>query len=155
MQTQKVNLPEWYYRERRPPNDEAYFENLCRIVFEAGLNWKMIDHKWALTRRAFANFSVVKVAHFTKMDVEHLMNCEGVLRNRGKIQAIIQHAIQFREIKRTFGSFQKFLDSQDKSNDYVKVIKELGRRFRWLTPDMAKLFLYSVGENIKQPKGIG
>ncbi len=151
-QAQNIRQTSWCYHENRPPNDNAYFENLCCIVFEAGLNWNVIDKKWPLTRKAFANFSVEKIARFTEADTERLLNSDGIVHNRGKIQAVIQHAIQFREIKKTYGSFQKFLDSQDKSNNYAQLIKELSQRFRWLAPPAASLFLYTVGEDIKNPE---
>jgi hypothetical protein len=31
-------MPEWWYREKRPVTNEAYFENMCRVIFQAGLN---------------------------------------------------------------------------------------------------------------------
>ena len=77
------------------------------------------------------------------------MKDEGIVRNKGKIQAIIQNASQFKEIKKECGSFQKYLDSQDKSKNYSNVIKGLSSRFKWLGPPSASLFLYTVGEPIK------
>ena len=58
-------MPEWWYREKRPANDEAYFENMCRVIFQAGLNWQVIDNKWPTTKKAFANFNIEKIACFT------------------------------------------------------------------------------------------
>jgi DNA-3-methyladenine glycosylase I len=141
--------PEWWYREKRPPNDDAYFENMCRIIFQAGLNWNVIEKKWPSIRKGFAEFSVEKVACFTDADVERLMKDEGIVRNRGKICAIIYDAVQFRDIKRQCGSFQSFIDSLDKSKNYVSAVKELTARFKWLGPSSASLFLYTIGENIK------
>jgi DNA-3-methyladenine glycosylase I len=77
------------------------------------------------------------------------MRDEGIVRNRGKIQAIIHNAIQFMEIKREHGSFRAFLDSLDKSRNYARVFAELSRRFKWLGPSSASMFLYTVGEKIK------
>jgi len=57
---------------------------MCRIIFQAGLNWSVIDKKWPTTRMAFANFSVDKVARFTDTDVERLVKDEGIVRNRAK-----------------------------------------------------------------------
>ena len=34
--------PKWMYRERRPPDDDSYFENMIKVIFIAGLNWRMI-----------------------------------------------------------------------------------------------------------------
>ena len=66
-------MPDWWYREKRPQTDDDYFENMCRVIFQAGLNWQVIDNKWPTTRKAFANFNIDKVACFTDDDVERLM----------------------------------------------------------------------------------
>jgi 3-methyladenine DNA glycosylase Tag len=63
MQEQSWQPPEWWCQQgTHPPNDDAYFENMCRIIFQAGLNWRVIDMKWPTTKKAFADFSVDKVA---------------------------------------------------------------------------------------------
>ncbi len=149
MQEQNWQPPEWWYTSKRPTNDDSYFENMCRIIFQAGLNWSVIDKKWPTTKKAFANFSIDKVACFTDTNLEKLLLDEGIVRNRGKIQAIILNARQFKEIEKENGSFQKYLDSLDKSDNYAKVIKELSGKFKWLGPSSATLFLHTVGEKIK------
>jgi DNA-3-methyladenine glycosylase I len=141
--------PDWWYREKRPQSDDAYFENMCRIIFQAGLNWNVIEKKWPTIRKAFAQFSVEKVARFSRSDLECLMKDEWVVRNKGKIAAIINNATQFIEIKRQCGSFKAYLDSLDKSSNYASVVKELSSRFKWLGPSSASLFLYTVGEDIE------
>ena len=146
--------PEWWYREKRPPTDDAYFENMCRIIFQAGLNWSVIEKKWFTIKKAFAEFSIEKVAQFTNADVERLMKDKGIVRNKRKILAIIQNANLFREIKKQYGSFQSYLDSLDKSKNYSHVVKELSSRFKWLRPPSASLFLYTVGENISHFEGM-
>jgi DNA-3-methyladenine glycosylase I len=153
MQTENWQPPDWWYRKgRRPTSDDAYFENTCRIIFQAGLNWSVIDRKWPTTKKAFADFSVDRVARFDDADLERLMKDGGIVRNRGKLMAIIYNARQFKEIQKQFGSFQKYLDNLDKSSNYAGVIKELSSRFKWLGPPSASLFLYTVGENIS-PEG--
>jgi len=141
--------PAWMYRDTRPLNDDAYFENMIRVIFIAGLSWKMIDKKWPNFKKAFKNFSIDKVAQFSDDYVEQLMNNPGIVRNRAKIMATINNARLFRNIKREFGSFQRFIDSLDKSNNYALVVKELGKRFNRVGPSSARIFLYSVGENIE------
>ena len=141
--------PDWWYRKKCPPNDDAYFENMSRIIFQAGLNWNVIEKKWPTTRKAFAGFNVEKVACFTNADVERLLKDTGIVRNRGKIQAIIQNAILLGEIKKHWGSFKAYIDSLDKSKNYSGVVKELSGRFKWLGPSSVSLFLYTVGEDIE------
>lgn len=144
--------PEWMYRKRHPPNDDAYFDNMTRIIFQAGLSWKMIDKKWPNFRKAFENFSIDKVSRFKNSDVERLMKDAGIVRNRVKVAAAIQNAAQFKSVKEQFGSFRSYLNSLDKSNNYALVIKELGKRFQRLGPSSARIFLYTVGEDIKHPE---
>ncbi|MGD0159114.1 MAG: DNA-3-methyladenine glycosylase I [Candidatus Bathyarchaeia archaeon] len=141
--------PDWIHVDKRPSSDSVYFENMCRIIFQAGLNWSVVEKKWLTTKKAFDNFSTEKVSVFTSSDIARLMKDEGIVRNKGKISSIIQNAKEFEKIKKEYGSFQKYLDKLDKSHNYSSVVKELTARFKWLGPSSASLFLYSVGEKIK------
>ncbi|MDH5448458.1 MAG: DNA-3-methyladenine glycosylase I [Candidatus Bathyarchaeota archaeon] len=141
----------WVYREKRPQSDDVYFENMTRIIFQAGLSWKMINKKWQNFKKAFENFSISKVAEFDDSDLARLMTDKGIVRNRRKIEATIKNAKEFQKIKER-ESFQSYLDSLDKSQNYVSVIKELSNRFQRLGPSSARIFLYSVGENARHPE---
>lgn len=122
---------------------------MCRIIFQAGLNWQVIENKWSSIKKAFSNFNIGDVACFTNTDVERLMKDSGIIRNKGKIKAIIQNAQNFKVIEKQYGSFQKYIDNLDKSNNYENVTKDLVNKFKWLGPPSASLFLYTVGEKIK------
>jgi DNA-3-methyladenine glycosylase I len=135
--------------DKRPSSDSVYFENMCRIIFQAGLNWSVVEKKWPTTKKAFNNFSTEKVSVFTSSDVTRLMKDEGIVRNKGKVSAIIENAKEFERIKKEYGSFQKYLDKLDKSHNYSSVVRQLTARFKWLGPSSASFFLYSVGEKIK------
>jgi 3-methyladenine DNA glycosylase Tag len=135
------------YRNSRP-GDKGYFENLTRIIFQGGLNWRVIDKKWPNFKKAFNDFSIGSVSKLNEDAVERLMNNKGIVRNRAKIVATISNAKEFQTIIRKYGSFQNYLDSLDKSNNYSYVIKQLSSRFSRLGPSSAGIFLYSVGENI-------
>ena len=149
MQEQHWQMPEWWFRGKRPSSDEVYFENMCRVIFQAGLNWHVIDNKWPSIKKAFSDFKIGEVACFTDSDVERLMRDPEVIRNKGKIKGIIQNAQNFKAIEKQYGSFQKYLDSLDKSNNYENVVKDLVNKFKWLGPSTASTFLYTVGEKIK------
>ena len=107
MQEQTWQPPEWWYQGKCPTNDEAYFENMSRIIFQAGLNWRVIDQKWPTIKKAFLNFNIEKIASFTDVTVQELMKDAGIIRNKGKINAIIYNAKGFKVIKKQSGSFQK------------------------------------------------
>ncbi|MBE0512952.1 DNA-3-methyladenine glycosylase I [Candidatus Bathyarchaeota archaeon] len=144
--------PKWMYRDKRPSNDNGYFENMTRVIFLAGLSWKMIDKKWPNFQKAFKNFSIDEVALFGEYDIKRLMNDSSIVRNRAKITATINNAKQLQNIRKEHGSFRSYLNSLDKSNNYTLVIKDLGKKFSRLGPSTTRIFLYSVGENIKRPE---
>ena len=144
---QEWSPPEWMYRNSRP-DDTGYFENMTRIIFQGGLNWRIIDKKWPNFKKAFCDFSIDKVSRFNDADIERLLKNSGIVRNRAKIIATIDNAKQFQILAEENGTFQNYIDSLDKSNNYSHIVKELAKRFSRLGPSSARIFLYTVGENI-------
>jgi DNA-3-methyladenine glycosylase I len=142
--------PSWIYRDKRPTSDDVYFENMARVIFLAGLSWRMIDKKWPNFKKAFNNFSIAKVAKFDEKDIRRLMGDAGIVRNQAKIMAAVNNAKQLQSIKKECGSFQSYIDSLDKSDNYALVIKEMGKKFSRLGPSSARIFLYSIGEKIER-----
>jgi DNA-3-methyladenine glycosylase I len=146
---QAIHYPDWWYCGRRPKSDDEYFENLCRVLFQTGLNWAVVEKKWRTIKPAFYSFDVDRIAAFNDADVKRLLCDRGIIRNKYKLHAIIENAKQFQQIRRSYGSFQAYLDSFDRSNNYAEVVKALSDRFERIGPTTAALFLLSVGENIK------
>jgi len=147
--------PRWFCRTgTHPPSDDGYFENMTRVVFQAGLSWRLIERKWVNFKKVFESFSVNRVAGFSDDDTERLMADKGIIRNRRKILTTIHNAKQLLTIKKEFGSIQAYTNTLDKSNNYALVVKELSKKFKHLGPSSARIFLYSVGEDIKHiPEG--
>ncbi len=93
-----------------PARDDAtQFEFLVLEAAQAGLSWSTILHKRAGYARAFAGFDPEKVARFNTRSVERLIKDTGIVRNRLKIQAAINNARRFLEIREAFGSFSDYL----------------------------------------------
>lgn len=145
----EVTPPEWVYKERRPATDVEYFSNMTRCIFQGGLSWLMIANKWPNFEKAFENFDIDKVAAYGLEDQARLKNDAGIIRNRQKIMATIENADEFKRIIKEHGSFQKWLDSLDKGNNYKVVIGRLKSRFKRVGPSTAHIFLWSVGEPIE------
>jgi len=80
--------------------DRALFEKLCLEAFQAGLSWRTVLHKRPAFRRAFDGFAIEIVAHYGPTDVERLVADAGIIRNRGKIEAIVQNAVIALELTR-------------------------------------------------------
>ena len=139
----------WFLRGKKSLSDDAIFENLTRVIFQGGLSWDIIHKRWPNFQEAFANFSVEEVASFTDDDLSRLVEDERIIRNSQKIEATLYNAQEFMKIKEEYGTFQKYLSSLDKSENYAKVIKELSKRFKRLGKKSSYIFLYSIGEDIE------
>jgi len=142
-------LPSWVYKGRRPASDDAYFENMSRCVFQAGLSWRLVADKWPNFRKAFDGFKIRKVAGYGSDDIARLSQDADIIRNKPKIVATIENAREFERVAAEAGSFQGWLDGVDKANNYDLVVKRLKARFKRVGPSTAHIFLWSVGEPIE------
>lgn len=76
-----------------PVHDERQlFEMLSLELFQAGLAWRTIWERRSAFNKAFADFDVDRVAAFTTADVERLYQDKTIIRNRRKIDAVIENA---------------------------------------------------------------
>lgn len=89
-------------------DDQTLFEFLVLESAQAGLSWLTILRKREGYRKAFHQFDVQKVAQMTAQDVERLMQFDGIVRNRLKINATINNAKLFIAIQKEFGSFYHY-----------------------------------------------
>lgn len=93
-----------------PVNDNhRLFEKLCLEGFQSGLSWRTILAKRENFRRAFHHFDFDKIAGFTQSDVNRLLQDEGIVRHRGKIEATINNAQRARELVEQAGSLAAFI----------------------------------------------
>jgi DNA-3-methyladenine glycosylase I len=90
-------------------DDNKLFEFLVLDAFQAGLSWRTVLHKRKNFEKAFHGFNPKKISKYTEKDFERLMNDSGIIRNRLKIKGTIENAKRFLEIKKEFGSFDKYI----------------------------------------------
>ena len=90
-------------------DDIKQFEYLMLEVMQCGLSWDTVLKKREIFRRCFDGFDFDKIAEYTEHDIERIMNTEGVIRSRRKIEAVISNARCFRQIREEFGSFSDYL----------------------------------------------
>lgn len=96
-------------------DDQRLFEKLSLEGFQSGLSWRTILAKRENFRRAFHGFNFERVARFTARDVERLLTDEGIVRHRGKIEAVINNAQRAKELVKQEGSLAAFLWSFEPS----------------------------------------
>lgn len=90
-------------------DDRGLFEKLSLEGFQAGLSWRTILAKRENFRAAFCNFDFAKVARFTQRDVDRLLQDAGIVRHRGKIEAVIHNALRAQELALREGSLAAFI----------------------------------------------
>jgi len=89
-------------------DDRVLFEFLLLEGAQAGLSWITILRKRAAYRRAFADFDPERVARFTPKKIELLMQNEGIVRNRLKLESAVKNARAFLRVQEEFGSFDQY-----------------------------------------------
>jgi len=88
--------------------DQRLFEKLCLEGFQSGLSWRTILAKRENFRAAFHHFDFNRIARFTQRDVTRLLKDEGIVRHRGKIEAVINNAKRAQELVKQEGSLAAF-----------------------------------------------
>lgn len=93
-----------------PLHDErALFEFLVLESSQAGLSWITILRKRENYRTAFDNFDPERVARYGESKIESLLQDRGIVRNRLKIEAAVNNAQKFLDVRDKHGSFDRFI----------------------------------------------
>ena len=129
----------------KPKTSADYLEVLTKAAFQAGISWRVIEAKWPGFREAFAGFDPETIAAFTDKDIDRLAGDTRIVRNRRKIEATVDNAIELLEIEKEFGSVGRYLRSL---GDFEAAVADLGKRFRFIGDTGAYYFLYVVGERV-------
>ena len=91
-------------------DDRALFEKLILDGFQAGLSWITILRKRDNFRKAFDNFEPAKIARYTEPKIVKLLQNEGIIRHRGKIEGTIKNARLYLDIMdKEPGGFTHFI----------------------------------------------
>ena len=90
-------------------DDRRLFEKLCLEGFQSGLSWRTILAKRENFRAAFHDFDFDKIARFTQRDIERLLQDAGIVRHRGKIEAVVNNARQAQALVKQEGSLAAFI----------------------------------------------
>ena len=90
-------------------DDQKQFEFLMMEAMQCGLSWDLMIKKREIFRRCFDNFDYDLIAGYNDIDIDRIMNIEGMIRSRRKIETIINNARCFQEIRKEFGSFCNWL----------------------------------------------
>ena len=90
-------------------DDETLFEFLILETFQAGLSWITVLKKRENFRKAFDKFNYKKIAKYNQEKIDSLLQNEGIIRNKLKVNATISNAQEFMRIQDDYGSFSKYI----------------------------------------------
>lgn len=90
-------------------NDRKLFEMLILEGAQAGLSWETVLKKRENYRKAFDGFDFNKIAKYKAPKKKQLLKNEGIIRNRLKIESAVRNARAFVEIRKEFGTFDKYI----------------------------------------------
>ena len=140
-------------------DDRHLFEKLCLESFQSGLSWRTILSKRENFRSAFDNFDLQAVAKFTEIDIERLLQDAGIIRHRGKIEAVINNASRAQELVAEYGSLARYVwswepdpdelgapQSQTTSASAIAMSKDMKKRgWKFVGPTTVFAFMQSMG----------
>ncbi|WP_203337332.1 DNA-3-methyladenine glycosylase I [Nocardioides limicola] len=140
-------------------DDQRLFEKLSLEGFQSGLSWRTILAKRDNFRNAFAGFDFHAVAAYDDSDIERLLTDTGIVRHRGKIEAVVNNARRAIEMQHTEGSLAAFFWRYEPPSDQLDppqsvstspasaaMSKELKRRgWRFVGPTTAFAFMQAMG----------
>ncbi len=107
-------------------DDRRLFEFLCLEGMQAGLSWLTILKKRENYRQAFDNWNAKKIAQYNARKKRELLANPGIIRNRLKIDAVIENARAFLAIQNEFGSFDAYIWGFVGGEPKVNAWKRLG-----------------------------
>lgn len=153
--TNELNKPYHDLEWGRPVHDDRLmFEHLTLECFQCGLSWDLMLKKREIFRKCFEEFDFHRIAQYTETDIDRIINEDGMIRSRQKIEAVVNNAICFCRIRTEFGSFCDYLwgftgnktimyQGHNKANRRIPVSNGLSKR---ISKDLKQRGFKYVGE---------
>ncbi len=140
-------------------DDRRLFEKLSLECFQSGLSWRTILAKRENFRAAFNDFDFDRVACFTQHDLDRLLTDKGIVRHRGKIEAVINNAQRARELVEQEGSLAAYIwryepdkkplaepQTASTSAESIALSKDLKKRgWKFVGPTTVYAFMQAMG----------
>lgn len=140
-------------------DDRRLFEKICLEGFQSGLSWRTILAKRENFRTAFHHFDFHRVAEFDQDNVSQLLQEPGIIRHKGKIEAVINNARRAQEMEQREGSLAAFFwryepdpatagepQSASTSRESIALSKDLKKLgWKFVGPTTVYAFMQAMG----------
>ena len=141
------SIHRWYHDEvygQMSKNDDELFGRLIMEINQAGLSWEIVLNKYPDLKKAYANFSIAKIARFKDEDIEVLKSNSKIIRHELKIRSIVYNAQQILSIQKEFGTFEKWI-SKNRQNSIENWTRIFKKNFKFVGKEIVSEFLMSNG----------
>ncbi len=129
-------------------DDKYLFEMLILESFQAGLSWECVLNKRDSFRQAYDNFDLEKVCNYDEKKKQELISNAEIIRNKLKVNASINNAKIFRDIKNEFGTFNNYLKTFTNGETYYEVGLTSSELSDKISKDLKKRGMKFVGTTI-------
>ncbi|MCH8917159.1 MAG: DNA-3-methyladenine glycosylase I [Alphaproteobacteria bacterium] len=140
-----VHGPHHDHEYGRPVDrDDVLLERMALEINQAGLSWLLILKKRAALHAAFEGFDPSTVARYGAPEVARLLGDAGIIRNRRKIEAVIENARRILAIRESHGGLAAWIEANHpiRLADWVKVMR---KTFVFMGPEVVNEFFMSIG----------
>ena len=111
------------------PTLDDHLAVMARAVFQAGLSWAFIDARWDDYVAAFEGFDCRKVAAYTDVEIDRILEGGTIMKSRPKIAAIVANAAALIQLEGEFGSVAAY---QTSFATYGDARADAGKRFKYM-----------------------
>lgn len=129
-------------------DDKYLFEMLILESFQAGLSWECVLNKRDSFKQAYDNFDLEKVCNYDEKKKQELISNAGIIRNKLKVNASVNNAKIFRDIKNEFGTFYNYLKTFTNGETYYEVGLTSSELSDKISKDLKKRGMKFVGTTI-------
>lgn len=129
-------------------DDKYLFEMLILESFQAGLSWECVLNKRDSFRQAYDNFDLEKVCNYDEKKKQELISNAEIIRNKLKVNASVNNAKIFRDIKNEFGTFYNYLKTFTNGETYYEVGLTSSELSDKISKDLKKRGMKFVGTTI-------
>jgi DNA-3-methyladenine glycosylase I len=125
-------------------SDNELFERFIFEINQAGLSWDLILKKQETFRQAYHQFNIAIVAGYDETEIKRLLNDQGIVRNKLKVNAAIYNAKVIVKLQEEMGSFKNWIDHHHPKSkeDWVRIFK---KTFKFTGGEIVNEFLMSTG----------
>lgn len=129
-------------------DDKYLFEMLILESFQAGLSWECVLNKRDSFRQAYDNFDLEKVCNYDEKKKQELISNAEIIRNKLKVNASVNNAKIFRDIKNEFRTFYNYLKTFTNGETYYEVGQTSSELSDKISKDLKKRGMKFVGTTI-------